>query len=124
MLIRYSIVPPRESVSDEAAHTSHSSRYSQIWQIHFSQRQECLSYCEMPIDLIYMLHTTADFAIYRYMASVILSLPKNIVFVALGNPSNNSRGVKVAKVIAVGILVLVTRKLIFENTIFFLSNLG
>ena len=45
------------------------------------------------------------------MASVILSLPKNIVFVALGNGTTNSdsKGVKVAKVIAVGILCLVTR---------------
>lgn len=43
------------------------------------------------------------------MSTVILSLPKSIVFVALGAPSSeNSKGAKVGKVIAIGVLVVVT----------------
>lgn len=44
-----------------------------------------------------------------YMVTVILSLPKSIVFVALGSPSSqNSKGVKWAKVVAIGVVVVIT----------------
>lgn len=43
------------------------------------------------------------------MVSVILSLPKQIIFVVLGDPSNKGEtGAKIGKVIAVGVLVIVT----------------
>ena len=44
------------------------------------------------------------------MITVILSLPKQIVFVYLGNPANSGKaGAKVGKVIAIGVLVVITR---------------
>ena len=44
------------------------------------------------------------------MITVILSLPKQIVFVYLGNPANTGKtGAKVGKVIAIGVLVIITR---------------
>lgn len=43
------------------------------------------------------------------MVSVILSLPKQIIFVVLGDPSSKGKtGAKIGKVIAVAVLVLVT----------------
>jgi hypothetical protein len=46
---------------------------------------------------------------WLYMSTVILSLPKNMVLVALGTPSSeHSAGGKAAKVIAVSVLVLIT----------------
>ena len=48
-------------------------------------------------------------AFWLYMTTVILSLPKSMVFVALGTPSSeNSKGTKFAKVIAIGVLVVIT----------------
>jgi hypothetical protein len=48
---------------------------------------------------------------WLYMATVILSLPKSIVFVALGSPgSEHSKGAKYGKVVAIGVLIAVTRK--------------
>jgi hypothetical protein len=45
------------------------------------------------------------------MITVILSLPKNMVFVALGTPSSEgTKGTKYAKVVAIGVLVVVTSK--------------
>jgi hypothetical protein len=45
------------------------------------------------------------------MTTVILSVPKSIIFVALGaSSSEHSKGVKVAKVIAVGVLLAVTSR--------------
>lgn len=45
------------------------------------------------------------------MGTVVLSLPKQIIFVVLGTPSSeNSKGARYAKVIAILILVLVTRE--------------
>lgn len=47
---------------------------------------------------------------FRYMVTVILSLPKQIIFVILGSPTNKGKtGAKVGKVIAFGVLALVTR---------------
>lgn len=43
------------------------------------------------------------------MISVILSLPKQIIFVVLGDPSSKGKtGAKIGKVIAVAVLVIVT----------------
>jgi len=43
------------------------------------------------------------------MVSVILSLPKQIIFVVLGDPSSRGKtGARIGKVIAVAILVLIT----------------
>ncbi|KAJ4388105.1 hypothetical protein N0V93_008710 [Gnomoniopsis smithogilvyi] len=44
-----------------------------------------------------------------YMATVIASLPKVIVFVALGTPSSeHSKGARAAKIVAIGIVVVIT----------------
>lgn len=43
------------------------------------------------------------------MVTVIASLPKVIVFVALGTPSSeHSKGARVGKVIAIGVVVVIT----------------
>jgi hypothetical protein len=48
---------------------------------------------------------------WLYMATVILSLPKSMVFVALGSPgSENSKVTKYGKVIAVGAVIVITCK--------------
>ena len=46
------------------------------------------------------------------MVTVVLSLPKQIIFVVLGSPNNKGKtGAKVGKVIAFGVLAIITRKL-------------
>ena len=46
---------------------------------------------------------------WLYMVTVILSLPKSIVFVVLGSPTaKNSKGAKWAKVVAIGVVVVIT----------------
>jgi len=48
---------------------------------------------------------------WLYMITVILSLPKSMVFVALGTPSSEgSKGTKYAKVVAIGVVVAITSK--------------
>jgi hypothetical protein len=48
---------------------------------------------------------------WLYMVTVILSLPKTMVFVALGTPSSETRkGTKYAKVVAIGVVVVITSK--------------
>jgi len=48
---------------------------------------------------------------WLYMITVVLSLPKSMVFVALGTPSSeSSKGTKYAKVVAIGVVVLITSK--------------
>lgn len=43
------------------------------------------------------------------MATVIASLPKVIVFVALGTPSSeHSKGARAAKIVAIGVVVVIT----------------
>jgi hypothetical protein len=59
---------------------------------------------------------------WLYMITVILSLPKSIVFVILGTPSSeNSKAAKFAKVIAIGVVVIITRRLSpsFNNLLLF-----
>jgi hypothetical protein len=49
---------------------------------------------------------------WLYMVTVILSLPKTIVFVVLGSStSQNSKAAKWGKVVAIGVVVIITRKL-------------
>jgi hypothetical protein len=63
------------------------------------------------IDLANPLFSCTGMKFWLYMITVILSLPKSIVFVALGAPvSKNSKGAKWAKVVAIGVVVLVTCK--------------
>lgn len=46
-----------------------------------------------------------------YMTTVVLSIPKTIVFVALGAPSSEGKeGAKVGKVIAIGVVVIISSK--------------
>lgn len=46
---------------------------------------------------------------FLYNLTVFLSLPKTIIFVALGNPNNSGKhGVTIAKVIAFGVVAIVT----------------
>lgn len=46
-----------------------------------------------------------------YMTTVILSLPKQIVFVALGSPSTqNAKGAKAGKIVAIAVVVVITGK--------------
>lgn len=61
-----------------------------------------------------MISDSAVFAILnllpsRYMTTVVLSLPKQIIFVVLGDPSlKDNKGATVAKVVAIIILILIT----------------
>jgi hypothetical protein len=60
-------------------------------------------------DLANPLFSCTGMKFWLYMTTVILSLPKSIVFVALGSPgSEHSKGAKVGKVIAIGVLIAVT----------------
>jgi hypothetical protein len=46
---------------------------------------------------------------WLYMTTVILSLPKSMVFIALGTPSSeSSKGGKYAKVAAIAVVVAIT----------------
>lgn len=48
-------------------------------------------------------------AFWLYMVTVILSLPKTIIFVILGSPGNkSSKTNQLAKIAAVGVIVLIT----------------
>jgi len=68
-----------------------------------------LRYSIVPPHLLNPLFACTGIRIWIYMSTVVLSLPKTIVFVALGTPSSEtSTGAKYAKVIAVIVLVAVT----------------
>lgn len=61
------------------------------------------------IDLANPLFSCTGMKFWLYMSTVILSLPKSIVFVILGTPSSeNSQAAKYAKVIAILVLVVIT----------------
>lgn len=48
---------------------------------------------------------------WLYMVTVVISLPKSLVFVALGAPtSEGSKGAKVGKVIAIAVVIVITGK--------------
>lgn len=77
------------------------------WVYWFQQRQNTTDV--IYADLANPLFACTGMKFWLYMTTVIISLPKSIIFVALGAPSSeNSKGVKVAKVIAIGIVVLIS----------------
>lgn len=91
LVIRYSIVPPREFIDSTS-----------------KEVEEANGMC---IDLANPLFACTGMKLWLYMATVVLSLPKNMVFVALGTPaSENSKGAKWAKVVAIGVVVVITCK--------------
>lgn len=58
------------------------------------------------------------------MSTVVLSLPKSLVFVALGAPSSEgSKGTKYAKVVAIGVVVAITSKPFKPPKLFRYANL-
>lgn len=62
-------------------------------------------------DLVNPLFSCTGMKFWVYMTTIILFLPKAIIFVALETPSSeHSKGAKVGKVIAVAVLVAVTCK--------------
>lgn len=68
-----------------------------------------IRYSIIPPHLANPLFASTGMAFWLYMITVILSLPKQIVFVYLGNPANTGKtGAKVGKVIAIGVLVIIT----------------
>ncbi|KUJ20791.1 uncharacterized protein LY89DRAFT_578995 [Mollisia scopiformis] len=70
-----------------------------------------IRYSIVPPHLANPLFACTGMKFWLYMSTVILSLPKSMVFVALGAPSSeHSKGAKVGKVIAIGIVVAITSK--------------
>ncbi|CAN8105041.1 unnamed protein product [Discula destructiva] len=68
-----------------------------------------IRYSIVPPHLANPIFACTGMKFWLYMATVILSLPKVIVFVALGTPSSeHSKGARVGKVIAIGVLVVIT----------------
>lgn len=68
-----------------------------------------IRYSIVPPHLANPLFACTGMKFWLYMATVFLSLPKNLVFVALGTPaSENSKGAKWAKVVAIGVVVVIT----------------
>jgi len=68
-----------------------------------------IRYSIVPPHLANPLFSCTGMKFWLYMATVILSLPKSMVFVALGSPSSeHSKGAKWGKVVAIGIVVLIT----------------
>jgi len=68
-----------------------------------------IRYSIVPPHLANPLFSCTGMKFWLYMVTVILSLPKAMVFVALGTPSSeHSKGGKWAKIIAIAIVVLVT----------------
>ena len=62
-------------------------------------------------DLANPLFSCTGMKFWLYMVTVVLSLPKTIVFVVLGTPTaKNSKGAKWAKVVAIGVVVVITSK--------------
>lgn len=65
----------------------------------------------LPKDLANPIFACTGMSFWIYLATVILSLPKVIVFVALGTPSSeHSKGAKAGKVVAIGVVVVITCK--------------
>lgn len=62
------------------------------------------------LDLANPIFACTGMKFWIYMVTVIASLPKVIVFVALGTPSSeHSKGARAGKVIAIGVVVVITR---------------
>lgn len=61
------------------------------------------------LDLANPIFSCTGMKFWIYMATVIASLPKIIVFVALGTPSSEKiKGAKAGKIIAIGVLCVIT----------------
>ncbi|KAI9047206.1 hypothetical protein LZ554_008660 [Drepanopeziza brunnea f. sp. 'monogermtubi'] len=68
-----------------------------------------IRYSIVPPHLANPLFSCTGMKFWLYMATVILSLPKSMVFVALGSPSSqNSKAAKYGKVAAIAIVVIIT----------------
>lgn len=68
-----------------------------------------IRYSIVPPHLANPLFACTGMKFWLYMSTVVLSLPKTMVFVALGTPSSeSSKGAKIGKVIAIGIVVAIT----------------
>ncbi|KAN0094098.1 hypothetical protein V8E51_017282 [Hyaloscypha variabilis] len=68
-----------------------------------------IRYSIVPPHLANPLFACTGMKFWLYMTTVILSLPKSMVFVALGTPSSEgSKGTKYAKVVAIGVVVAIT----------------
>jgi len=68
-----------------------------------------IRYSIVPPHLANPLFSCTGMKFWLYMITVIISLPKSIVFVVLGTGTGSStKGAKVGKVVAIGVLVLVT----------------
>ncbi|KAH7390081.1 hypothetical protein BKA64DRAFT_725269 [Cadophora sp. MPI-SDFR-AT-0126] len=68
-----------------------------------------IRYSIVPPHLANPLFSCTGMKFWIYMATVVLSLPKSMVFVALGSPSSkNSKAAKWGKVAAIAIVVVIT----------------
>ncbi|CZR67892.1 uncharacterized protein PAC_17791 [Phialocephala subalpina] len=68
-----------------------------------------IRYSIVPPHLANPLFACTGMKFWLYMATVILSLPKSMVFVALGSPSSkNSKAAKYGKVLAIAVVVIIT----------------
>ncbi|TVY54726.1 Golgi apparatus membrane protein TVP38 [Lachnellula cervina] len=68
-----------------------------------------IRYSIVPPHLANPLFSCTGMTFWVYMATVILSLPKSMVFVALGSPSSEgSKAAKWGKVVAIGVVVLIS----------------
>ncbi|TVY23993.1 Golgi apparatus membrane protein [Lachnellula hyalina] len=70
-----------------------------------------IRYSIVPPHLANPLFSCTGMKFWVYMATVFLSLPKSMVFVALGSPSSEgSKAAKWGKVVAIGIVVIISGK--------------
>ncbi|KAH9214077.1 hypothetical protein DL95DRAFT_390027 [Leptodontidium sp. 2 PMI_412] len=68
-----------------------------------------IRYSIVPPHLANPLFSCTGMKFWVYMATVVLSLPKSMVFVALGSPSSkNSKAAKWGKVAAIAVVVIIT----------------
>lgn len=68
-----------------------------------------IRYSIVPPHLANPLFSCTGMNFWLYMVTVILSLPKSMVFVALGSPSSkNSKAAKYGKVVAIAVVVIIT----------------
>ncbi|KAG4431910.1 hypothetical protein IFR05_012609 [Cadophora sp. M221] len=68
-----------------------------------------IRYSIVPPHLANPLFSCTGMKFWIYMATVVLSLPKSMVFVALGSPSSkNSKAAKWGKVAAIAVVVIIT----------------
>lgn len=78
--------------------------------VRFSNSTTCDTTDIVWADLANPLFACTGMKFWIYMTTVILSLPKAIIFVALGTPGSKSKAEKYAKVIAILVLVVITSR--------------